>query len=119
MLMILEVNSIYIPLYIFKHYRLLYSNKSDRKTVIYIRKMEHPDLTIRNAPKADPDLALVLRDWILFRNQNYHYKLKVSRVINLWTDNRKTLLKPLLKHLSIKSTSNAWLEIMVIYWDLL
>lgn len=65
------------------------------------------------------DSALALRDWILFRNQNHHYKLKVSRVLNLWPDPRKTLLKPILKHLSTKSTSNAWLEVMVIYWDLL
>lgn len=63
-------------------------------------------------------LANAFRDWMVYRNTNMHYKLKVSRVINLWPDERKSLLKPYVKHLSAQSTTKAWLDITDIYRSL-
>ena len=67
------------------------------------------------------EIALSLRDWIKFRNDNFLYKEKVvSRVVNQWKDTRKKLIKKCLSAtVQNKTTVNAWQEIMDIYNNLI
>lgn len=61
-----------------------------------------------------PDLALIIRDWMTYRNTNYLYKIPMSKALNQWPDIRKNIIKPHFKHLK-KSTVNAWKEVTEIY----
>ena len=68
---------------------------------------------------ASPDLVLAMRDWMLYRNANHMYKVTMSKTINTWTDERKLLIKPLLKHLNKQTTVKAWDEVTTIYKGLI
>lgn len=64
------------------------------------------------------ELAKTFRDWMGYRNNNYLFKITVSKCINSWNDPRKNSLKLHLKHLLTKTTVDAWKEIMTIYSSL-
>lgn len=64
------------------------------------------------------ETANAFRDWLKFHDKNALYGLTVSRAINKWDDDRKNLLKPLLKHLNTKSTKTVRDDIVTIYRNL-
>lgn len=59
--------------------------------------------------------ALALREWMVYRNTHFLYKVKVSQAVNKWVDPRKSVVKEMLKSVWTKSTINAWEEITTIY----
>lgn len=59
--------------------------------------------------------AVALREWMVYRDTHFLYKVKVSQAVNKWVDPRKSVVKEMLKSVWTKTTVNAWEEITTIY----